>query len=47
MRRRIYDVWNVLKAANIIVEHGGKTFSYNSNMMDEVVIGSQSDEEIK
>ena len=35
MRRRIYDAWNVLKAASIIVEHDEKHFMYNPAILKE------------
>ena len=37
LRRRIYDAWNVLKAASIIVEDGndGKYFKYNHGILRE------------
>ena len=35
LRRRIYDAWNVLKAAGIIVEHDEKNFMYNPSTLEE------------
>ena len=35
MRRRIYDAWNVLKAANIIVEFDEKHFRYNPAILQD------------
>ena len=35
LRRRIYDAWNVLKAASIIVEHDDKNFMYNPSTLEE------------
>ena len=38
LRRRIYDAWNVLKAASIIVEHDEKHFTYNPSILKEQVV---------
>lgn len=39
LRRRIYDAWNVLKAASIIVERGDeKHFSYNPAVLQEMML---------
>ena len=47
MRRRIYDAWNVLKAASIIVEYDDKHFRYNPAVLKEFEIqAGQSEEEI-
>ena len=48
LRRRIYDAWNVLKAASIIVERDGdeKHFSYNPKILKDLELESQMDEEI-
>ena len=35
MRRRIYDAWNVLKAASIIVEYDDKHYRYNPSILKE------------
>jgi len=35
LRRRIYDAWNVLKAASIIVEHDDKHYKYNPAILKE------------
>ena len=35
LRRRIYDAWNVLKAASIIVEYDEKNFRYNPGILKE------------
>jgi len=35
LRRRIYDAWNVLKAANIIVEFDDKHFRYNPAILQD------------
>ena len=36
LRRRIYDAWNVLKAASIIVEHDDKHFTYNPAILQDL-----------
>ena len=36
LRRRIYDAWNVLKAASIIVECDEKHFRYNPAILEEL-----------
>ena len=46
MRRRIYDAWNVLKAASIIVEYDEKHFTYNPSILKELVASNQSEEEM-
>lgn len=35
LRRRIYDAWNVLKAASIIIEHDEKHYKYNPAILKE------------
>lgn len=35
LRRRIYDAWNVLKAASIIVEYDDKHYRYNPSILKE------------
>ena len=35
LRRRIYDAWNVLKAASIIVEYDEKHYKYNPAILKE------------
>ena len=37
MRRRIYDAWNVLKAADIIVDHDDKNYWINQNVLQSLV----------
>ena len=46
LRRRIYDAWNVLKAASIIVECDEKNFRYNPAILRDIELGSNSEEEI-
>jgi len=46
LRRRIYDAWNVLKAASIIVERDEKHFQYNPTILKDLEVGSQSEEDI-
>ena len=46
LRRRIYDAWNVLKAASIIVEYDEKNFRYNPGILHEVEMSEQSEDEI-
>jgi hypothetical protein len=43
LRRRIYDAWNVLKAASIIVERDGddKHFYYNPKILKDLELESQ------
>lgn len=45
LRRRIYDAWNVLKAANIIVGHDEKHFSCNPDVIKDLDSESESDDE--
>ena len=45
LRRRIYDAWNVLKAASIIVEHDEKHFRYNDSILKEVDENANFEEE--
>ena len=35
LRRRIYDAWNVLKAASIIVEYDDKHYRYNPSILKD------------
>ena len=49
MRRRIYDAWNVLKAADIIVDHDDKNYWINQRVLQSLVSyssDSNSDEEL-
>jgi len=45
LRRRIYDAWNVLKAASIIVEYDDKHFMYNPSVLHEMDSHGQHSEE--
>ena len=44
MRRRIYDAWNVLKAASIIVDHDDKNYWMNQNVLKSLVSYSSDSE---
>ena len=49
LRRRIYDAWNVLKAADIIVDHDDKNYWINQRVLQSLVSyssDSNSDEEL-
>ena len=37
LRRRIYDAWNVLKAASIIVDHDDKNYWMNQSVLKSLV----------
>jgi len=45
LRRRIYDAWNVLKAASIIVEYDEKHFTYNPSVLQDLDSQGQHSEE--
>lgn len=48
LRRRIYDAWNVLKAASIIVEYDDKHYRYNPSILkDDHLHQLPMDEEVE